>query len=337
MKFSSTRFALVSVLTVGALALSGCASSNDAVAPADGEEDVLDAAESDLKAVAGAGYFIVTRHDDRRCVSPLCGGVFVKKANLTKTRCADGTLQTECYVGSFDYSPVGFSSDEVATFGERFGSKFAVVKATMRVQNFNGNKLGQLRVTEAWNGAADVVATGGFYRIADNGIRCITTPCPSTSATELNRSNPGFNIIDTNLTNVSASQADLDAAGAALGTKEGILAAGGIATPRCAANAVNCGPFFSPENFYLRVKHQASTVGNTCGTRGAGPCGPNEFCDFPQTANCGRADAPGKCATRPQFCAQVFQPVCGCDGQTYSNACVARSHGVSPELNTACP
>jgi Kazal-type serine protease inhibitor domain len=212
----------------------------------------------------------------------------------------------------------------------------ALVKATMRVQKFSGNKLGQLRVTQAWNGAADVAATGSFYRVGDNGIRCITTPCPSTSATELNRSVAGQNVIKTNLTNVNANQADLDAANTALGTSEGILAAGGIALPKCMAQATNCGPMFMPENFYLRVKHQASTVGKTCGTRGAGACGANEFCDFPKTANCGRADAPGKCAAIPGACLAVVQPVCGCDGQTYSNACVANAQGVSVELHAAC-
>ncbi len=77
--------------------------------------------------------------------------------------------------------------------------------------------------------------------------------------------------------------------------------------------------------------------GATCGTRGAGPCASGLFCSFPVTANCGRADAPGTCQPQPQVCIQLYQPVCGCDGSTYGNSCVAASHGVSVDHTGVCP
>ncbi len=77
--------------------------------------------------------------------------------------------------------------------------------------------------------------------------------------------------------------------------------------------------------------------GATCGTRGAGPCAAGLFCQFPATANCGRADAPGTCQPQPQVCTQIYQPVCGCDGSTYGNSCVAASHGVSVDHTGTCP
>lgn len=77
-------------------------------------------------------------------------------------------------------------------------------------------------------------------------------------------------------------------------------------------------------------------TGQTCGTRGAKPCASNEYCRFPQTAQCGMADAPGRCAKKPRFCPHIVHPVCGCDGATYANSCVAASKGVSVAASGAC-
>lgn len=77
--------------------------------------------------------------------------------------------------------------------------------------------------------------------------------------------------------------------------------------------------------------------GQLCGTRGAGPCPAGQFCDWPAGANCGRADAPGTCRPIPGACIQSVEPVCGCDGQTYGNACTANAASVSVEHAGPCP
>lgn len=81
---------------------------------------------------------------------------------------------------------------------------------------------------------------------------------------------------------------------------------------------------------------RAGALGDTCGTRGVPPCGEGLFCNFPSTANCGRADAPGTCAERPTTCDSRVRRVCGCDATTYANACAANLAGVSVETNGAC-
>lgn len=59
------------------------------------------------------------------------------------------------------------------------------------------------------------------------------------------------------------------------------------------------------------------------------PCGAKEYCDYPLGAACGVGDMFGTCRPRPEACNAQNLPVCGCDGENYSNACQAAAHGTS--------
>jgi hypothetical protein len=61
-------------------------------------------------------------------------------------------------------------------------------------------------------------------------------------------------------------------------------------------------------------------------------CGAGMYCARPD----GGCLEPGRCEPRPELCTQDYRPVCGCDGQTWSNACAAAAAGVSVRRAGPC-
>jgi hypothetical protein len=65
-------------------------------------------------------------------------------------------------------------------------------------------------------------------------------------------------------------------------------------------------------------------------------CEEGDFCNFEPDPLCGATDAGGVCEERPEACTEEFEPVCGCDDRTYSNACDAHRQGVSVKRQGLC-
>lgn len=75
---------------------------------------------------------------------------------------------------------------------------------------------------------------------------------------------------------------------------------------------------------------ECQDTGEVCSS--AEDCDAGSYCARPA----GSCEAEGRCAVRPDACTQELDPVCGCDGMTYGNACEAAAAGVSVAQSAAC-
>lgn len=182
---------------------------------------------------SGTAVFVV-RHDVRLCPSPRCGGYWVALANGARTRCADGLRYPRCYVAR----AVDGKGRSLADIPEE-----ALVRGAL---DGGPDDLGRLVARAAYAPAGKVTVSGGFYRIVDNGIRCVRAPCYSYTATPVNgRTRVRASGLD--LAASRASGAEVERALRATSTKNGFYARGRF------ARTADGGTVFRALRLYLRA------------------------------------------------------------------------------------
>jgi hypothetical protein len=185
---------------------------------------------------------------------PMCGGYWVKRANHSWTRCANGQYQEECYVYDIDWSDSSLSDQQISELNDSPGG--FVLRGNLGISHFEemDTSFNKLSVSEAWISATyrDIseLPRGSFVRLSDNGTRCITTPCPSVDQGFLN-TRLSFPIDAIDLSPSQAAEKQIaDGTAAIFDRKMGLLAYGTNDTYRDKSTVALR---FSAVDFYLRM------------------------------------------------------------------------------------
>lgn len=182
------RASLLGLLAATAALIPACATPSQ---PADelGQETAADGEDGKNDAV-GAFTFYTLVADHRACSldsSGSCGtGFFLARANRSTTQCGRGPAQSQCKITSIDWTPTAMPASVAKGYEDALanGSQPLVVKGNV-VPAANGTGL-TFAVSEIWWSSTPEFTAGVFTLVKDNGIRCITAPCPSLTEQRLN-------------------------------------------------------------------------------------------------------------------------------------------------------
>lgn len=308
------------------LPLFACSSATEAP-QTEGPTDFDQATTDELTA---GSYFIVTGQDFRKCMYPICGGYFVRRVNHYFTKCADGAWRFECHMADLDTTQLGLSEEEGTKFeNEVFGQGYGLVRGTLGKAS---NGADTLTASEAWAGATTSEPFGGFYRVKNSGILCITTPCGSLTEDLLN-TNVSYTLHGLDLAYSGANDKQVEAGFAQLGLPEGTLVAGYHNKFKGPAGT---GWNLNASEFYLPVK----PAKQVCGTVYIAPpdtTSPTFYAknftsedaawdwintNFPNGQEPSVWDGP---CSDPKACIKIYKPVCGVvksgPENTYGNSC----------------
>ena len=122
------------------------------------------------------------RADMRLCPSPMCGGIWLRPVNGTKPACAE-PAGGECYVTGLSFRESGYGEETQQRLTQLVARGGGLVSGSLTLADVDGfPDLRALAVLRIWQPASSRKPRGLLWSLQDNGVRCVTQPCPSTRA-----------------------------------------------------------------------------------------------------------------------------------------------------------
>ncbi|GMV13547.1 MAG: hypothetical protein HS104_27650 [Polyangiaceae bacterium] len=256
------KIAFLGVAALATLALfPACAVDTAPDSGIPGEEEPADVGKADGLSSDNWTYYSA-RPDYRKCMWPMCGGVFVKRVNQPQTKCADGKWAKECYVADLDWSALALSEAEEGEADSLARSGQVVLRGSIGKVNQKTLSYAVFKVSEGWRSATQNEPSGIFYRAESSGIVCITFPCPVVEATRLNRNlKPTATYAGVDLTPSGATEEQLNAGWQEL-NENGVIVAAKIEKVTGPAGSMDG---LSASQFYTKI---SAAKANPCFTSG---------------------------------------------------------------------
>ncbi|HZO14056.1 MAG TPA: DUF6748 domain-containing protein [Polyangiaceae bacterium] len=265
------------------------------------------AAESEQRAIT-EWHFIVTRQDFRKCMWPMCGGVYVTRVNKNTAKCPGGGYSPECYVAQIDLSALGLDPEHASEINNAAVMGHVVLKGKLVNVPSEAGNVSTLVATSAWQAQALATPSGTFYEVEDSGIVCITYPCNSIEEQKLNTNTAAHSLAGVDL-DASGAGPDQLAAGYSALAESSLLVAG---THQAVTGPGGTSQALVASEFYTLV----APKGEKCGTA---VCGAGTYCC---NASC------NMCVPEGNFCIQI-----ACEPQ---QSCAHSECSAGTKLDASC-